>query len=514
MTRDTIKTFAFVAIAVILSGAAFLKIPDRSRKDAEFLELGTKFFPDFIDPNACSSLEVIDYDEATAKILPFKVQLKDGKWTIPSHSDYPADGKDRLVNTATGVIDLTKDTIRSERADDHEAFGVIDPTDTAVLSPKGKGKRITLKDAGDKVLADFIIGKEVKERPGQRYVRVPGDKKTYGVNVKVDLSTRFADWIETNLLKVDTSKVRKIDFDSHKVDPDQGRLIPGEIIKIERKDASAPWNLLGATIPAGKELDTEKLFALVTALGDVKIVGVRPKPEGLTRDLKATGEIKNLTRNTYRSLQTAGIYPTQNGFYSNEGDIVVSSEDGAVYTLRFGEVFIGSVDALSAGVDDGKAKDPAKSAEKKPDQTESRYLLVTVAFDPKLLPPLADPDADKPLELPTDVFQHEPGSPERIAEEKVAKDKAEAKKTAADKRIADAEKKIKDLSDRFAGWYYLTPNESFRSLALNRTSLIRDKSAQPPAGQDGPGGFPGMPNIPGLGRPGGGGRPINPHGPN
>jgi hypothetical protein len=518
MTRDTIKTLAFLALAVVMTGAAFLNIPDRSRKDAEFVELGSKFFPDFTDPNSCASLEVVDYDASTARPLPFKVQLKDGKWTIPSHYDYPADGKDRLIKTATGVIDLTKDTIRSYRFEDQEELGVVDPTDTTTASLKGKGKRVTLKDASDKVLADFIIGKEVKDRPGQRYVRIPGEKRTYGVNMKVDLSTKFADWIETNLLKVDVAKVRKVDFDGHKVDPDQGRLIPGEILKIERKDASAPWNLVGATVPPGKDLDTEKLLALVTALGDVKIVGVRPKPEGLTRDLKATGDVKVQSRTTLNSLVARGFYPTKDGVVSNEGDVIVRTEDGAVYTLRFGGVFVGSGDALSAGIEEPKpSTDPAKKAEKKPDDTESRYLLVTVAFDPTLLPPMPDPDAGKPLDLPADVFHHEPGTPERIAQDKLAKDKADKRKADEAKRIADAEKKVKDLSDRFAAWYYLTPNDAFRSIALNRETLIHEKSARPPEGPEGAGGFPGLPGgFPGMGGPGGarGGRPFNPHGPN
>ncbi len=520
MTRDFTKTLAFVAVAVIMTGAAFLNIPDRSRRDAEFLELGTKFFPDFVDPASCASLEVVDYDTDTAMILPFKVQLKDGKWTIPSHSNYPADGKDRLVKTSTGFIDLTRDTLRSESVDDHEKFGVVDPLDKKSATLKGKGKRVTLKDASDKILADLIIGKEVgKERPGQRFVRRPDDKRTYGVNMNVDLSTRFADWIETNLLKVEVAKVQKVDFDGHKVDPDRRVLVPGEILKIERKDASSPWNLVNATVPTGKELDTEKLLALVTALGDVKIVGVRPKPNGLSRDLKAAGDVKRFDPIAARSLVAKGFYPTPDGFYSNEGDIIVSTEDGAVYTLRFGEVFVGSGEALSAGVEEDKAVDPSKKAEKKPEGAESRYLLVTVAFDPKLLPALPDPDADKPLDLPADVFHREPGSPEKLAQEKVVNEKAEKRKAEVDKQRTTAEKKVKDLSDRFAAWYYLTPNDSFRSLALNRTTLIREKSAQPAPSPEGPAGFPGLPpgGFPGMGgRPGAprSGRPANPHGPN
>ena len=173
MNRETTKTLIFVAVAALLMGAAFVNMPDR-RKDEVFVENGQPFFPDFKDPNACTSLEVVDYDPETTIVTPFKVLLKDGKWTVPSHYDYPADGKDRLVKTSVGVMDLKKDALRSEAVADHEKLGVVDPLDAKATTLKGQGKRVTLKDGSDKVLADFIIGKEVENRPGQRFVRVPG----------------------------------------------------------------------------------------------------------------------------------------------------------------------------------------------------------------------------------------------------------------------------------------------------------------------------------------------------
>ena len=45
---------------------------------------------------------------------------------------------------------------------------MIDPLDTKTTTLKGRGKRITLRDASEKVLADFIIGNEIKDRTGQR----------------------------------------------------------------------------------------------------------------------------------------------------------------------------------------------------------------------------------------------------------------------------------------------------------------------------------------------------------
>ena len=320
MDTELRKTLIFVGVALLLTGAAFVRLPDRSGTSADFKDQGQEFFPAFKDPLACTDLEVVDYDPSTASTTDFKVMFKNGRWVIPSHHDYPSDAKDRLAKTAAGVTDLRKDTVRSDNPEQHEAFGVLDP-----LDPKagltGLGKRVTLRDKSEKVLADFIIGKEVGDKTGQRYVRVPGKNRVYGVNVKADLSTRFADWIETNLLKLDASHVRAVKFDNHKVDPERGAIIPGDLLTIDRKDGFGSWTL-DKPIPPGDELNTEKLSALTSALSDLKIVGVRPKPEGLSRELKvgAGNEVKPTTTAMLQSLVSKGFYPTKNGLYSNRLD--------------------------------------------------------------------------------------------------------------------------------------------------------------------------------------------------
>lgn len=494
MNSELNKTLAFVVVAVVLTGAAFVKIPDRTGTDLAFNDQGTKFFPEFSDPFACTDLEVVDYDSGTATARQFKVMFKDGKWIIPSHHSYPADAKDRLAKTAGSVMDLTKDTIRSDRAEDHEKLGVLDPLD--MKAPlKGRGKRVTLRDKSEKVLADFIIGDEVKDHPGQRYVRVPNQKRTYGVNVKAELTTRFGDWIETNLLKLDASRIRSITFDGHKVDPEAQRIIQGEKLTISRKDSVQPWQF-DQQIPAGEELNTDKLSALTTALGDLKIVGVRPKPEGLSRELKvaSTNEVKPTTQAALQSLVAKGFYPTRDGIYSNQGDVVIKTDEGAVYTLRFGEALFATGDQLTAGEkeEQEKAKDDKKSSE---GTTENRYLMVTVGFDPSLIPVPEKPKTD--LVIPDDPFQKAPDDPKRIAEEKAAKEKEDAEKAARQKQIDDAEKRVKALSDRFADWYYVTPGDSFRSISLDRAALLRPRTEKPAGG-----GPPDLGNLP-TGLPGG-----------
>ena len=180
------------------------------------------------------------------------------------------------MKTSTGVMDLRKDS-SAPTGSRTTRLGVVDPLDTKATTLKGQGKRVTLKDASDKVLADFIIGKEVENHPGQRFVRVPGQKRTYAVNVKVDLSTRFADWIETNLLKIDAGKVRKVVIEATRGSTPRRAGRPGRGGHHRAQGRLGPLDPRPAS-PEGKELDTEKLRSLTKALGDLKIAGIRPKP--------------------------------------------------------------------------------------------------------------------------------------------------------------------------------------------------------------------------------------------
>jgi hypothetical protein len=492
------KTIAFVVVAVLISATAVLATRPSVRSSADFREQGQLFFPDFKDPLACKALEVIDYDTNTASALPFKVMQKDGKWVIPSHHDYPADAKDRLAKTAAGVMDLRKDVIVSDLTDQWEALGVVDPIDTKATSLKGRGKRVTLKDKSGAVLADFIIGKEVPDRPNQRYVRVPDQKRTYAVNVNVDLSAKFSDWIETNLLKLDAADIRKVTFDNHKVDPEQGTVTPGDVFTIERPTSTAPFVTDG--LKPGQEVDPTKTSTLTSSLADLKIVGVRPKPSGLTSALQATadGSSFKLSQESQRSLMNRGFYLLRDGrLLSNQGDVIVQNDDGIVYTLRFGEVSFATGEELSAGGENESASAEGEEAKKPETAKESRYLFVTAEFDPNLIPaPKPDAPSLNPT-IPDKPFARDKDDPAVKSRVKADADREARKKADYDKKIADGQARAKELTDRFAAWYYLVPGDAFHSVELDRASLIREK---PPTTPDpAAGGLP-----PGFSMPGGG----------
>ncbi len=109
--NESKKTIIFAGVALAIALLAFITTPRRVTPDA-FLDKGELFFQDFTNPNDAITLEVIDYDAETGTAIPFKVTKNNGIWTITSHQEYPADGKDRLAKTAAGVIVVKKDDFR------------------------------------------------------------------------------------------------------------------------------------------------------------------------------------------------------------------------------------------------------------------------------------------------------------------------------------------------------------------------------------------------------------------
>ena len=66
------KTTAFGGAAILAAALAFGTAPSRSAPDA-FFDVGETFFPEFTDPEAATSLEVVEFDEDTAAAAVFRV---------------------------------------------------------------------------------------------------------------------------------------------------------------------------------------------------------------------------------------------------------------------------------------------------------------------------------------------------------------------------------------------------------------------------------------------------------
>jgi flagellar basal body rod protein FlgG len=125
-------------------------------------------------------------------------------------------------------------------------------------------------------------------------------------------------------------------------------------------------------------------------------------------DSLRNGQIE-VTLESALSLRQKGFFVTSSGrLLANEGEMSIDTVNGVVYQLRFGEV------ATTAG-------------ETKP--SGNRYLFVTAVFDP-----------------------------------------ARATKYGGDP--VAGERQAKDLSARFANWYYVITNQEFQQLRVKKKDVV------------------------------------------
>lgn len=622
--NSTKRTLMFLGTAGGSLLLAFLVNLASAPKSVEgFSEVGQDFFPDFLDPLKATELSVSKFDTEQKEKQSFAVKKNDqGFWVIPSHHDYPAEAAERLARTAASMIGIRKVAVQSRSKDDWGRYGVVDPEAEAATGADGKdprGTRLLLKDGSGNGLVDLIVGRAVEGRASHYYVRQPDKNTVFIAKMSVDLSTKFADWIEPDLLKVNQPDITRILVNRYSVDEQQGTINQGEILDFVKDKTAGKWGLDGLNTEA-EQVKEAAVTDLVRNLDQLKIVGVRPKPQGLNADLTVSEEVSQnpLLRQVLQAdMQRQGYFVArgpQNSvqLVSNEGELIAGTSNGVRYTLYFGEIARGTAkdievglkseggegagaDAAADGKDaKGEAKEPVPADG--PEKGPRRYLLVKVDYDEGLLgakpeepvapekpailndgaappapaeaAPAEKPAEPAPAEKPAEAAPAE-GKPaeEKPAEEKPAEEKAaepgacdepqaaaaaaqepaaatpsvpaadspapagaqptadepkpaadpkvEAQKAfdqamaeyeaakaghaaavkAWDDRAKEGRKRVKELSERFAGWYYVITAESFEKFQITRESAVEPKTAAPaPGAAPGPGGL----GVPGL----------------
>ncbi|MCA9112362.1 MAG: hypothetical protein KDA52_20570, partial [Planctomycetaceae bacterium] len=283
-----------------------------------------------------------------------------------------------------------------------------------------------------------------------------------------------------------------------------------------------PWSL--HDLGAGEEVNTANVNSMITALEGLKIVGVRPKPPGLSADLK--GETEGGARvdtMAILDLQEKGYFIDAEGaLVSNEGEVRVGTGDGVLYVLRFGEVFTGTdveievgneegksdtsedAEADESGSEDADSEESESSEEGGESSKQSRYLFITTQFHDAYI----EPPGEKPIapEKPASAEESEPESDEAESDADSDEDseKSETEETTEEdteyqQALADYEtklkqweseqkeyeekleagrKKVQELNVRFADWYYVISSKTFDDIRVDRTELIKEKEPE------------------------------------
>jgi hypothetical protein len=493
------KTGLLLGLAAAAVLGAVMASPRTMTPETMVTDAGERFFPQF-DPLDATSLEIATVDEESGEPKLFKVAKENGVWIIPSHDSYPADAKDRLAKVAASVVDVTKGSPASDSPGDQELYGVIDPSGPGDATA-GFGTRIKLDNEAGGTLVNLIIGKEVKESPGIRYVRVPGRDRIYMAAVDTaDLSSRFEDWIERDLLQLEAKQVAEVVFDDYSIDELNQRLIRGDRMVI-RQDDKMQWIMEGVDVTK-EGLQNPKLNDMRRALDDLRIVDVRRKPAGLSAQLQTQADM-TLDSEARGSLASRGFFVVGNQLLSNEGETIVRTKEGVEYILRFGE--IASFDEGVQGVDSENSSGGSQPG---------RYLFVTAAFRSELIPepeyeslpePSPAPDDAPSLELPAEApvdptsdAEGAPGGP-RLRQDQPSEAPMQAaddlqsdydeecqritaendrKRAEYEQKIGAGEKKVQDLNRRFAAWYYIVDDKEYARIRLKRSEIVTPLDAK------------------------------------
>ncbi len=427
-------TLVMVALALVSLGTAVALRPVELTP-AEDDDSGEPLFGDFTDPALAARLEVQAWDPGAATVRSFSVELRDGRWLIPSHHDYPADATERMGRAAASFVDVERDVIRSDDPAEHASFGVQDPADPDA-SDGGRGLRVRIADASGNMLVDVIVGKPVPDRPGHRFVRLPEQPRVYASQLELDVSTSFSDWIEADLMRIEAAEVEGLISDPYRVDENTGMVedrrpiafVRGDLADFiaralaaengDGADADAPPELPdvpadqwapgpGIELAEGQQPDQAAIGGIVAAIDGLQIVDVSPRPPLL--DVEVLGE-KGFFVNEERRL------------FGNEGEITIINDDGVTYTLYFGEEtgdwpegWTGEANASGRG----------------------RFMFVQVDHDPEM-----DRGADPPV----------------------------------DGQLRGKER-AEELARHFDRWFFVIDDESFRAIHKAREDLLTEAPA-------------------------------------
>jgi hypothetical protein len=515
--NESIRTVVFVAVAAVVALAAYASRPKLEDPGSGGLPtgIGNPLFPDFKDPLLARSLEIKQFDEDTAQVSSFEVtQQPNGLWTIPSHGNYPADAESQLKAVAETLADLKiiavqTDETTIDKQKEHELYGVIDPNKVEV-GTKGVGTLITMQDGKLNDLLSLIVGKPATDGGGSanlRFVRKPTEDVVYVTTIDLNkLPTEFDKWIEKDLLKLSTFDVSRVHVKDYLV----LRTRSGSYGLVQRLDADlsydsskAEWKVEDLVTFRGQErvqsplgeleeLNKPKLDDLRNGLGDLKIVDVRRKPEGLGKSLQVSAD--QLPPDQQQALAEMGFFPspTSDGkleIYGANGELVVDTKDGVQYVLRFGNIAPEISPTKKPDTDAAKKDDKAAEDEVK----VHRYLFVTTRLAPSVLtPPELEPEPAGPEPAEGQKKDEEAAKAEGKDEQKKSDEAAtvdpqqaererikkenERKLNAYRDQKKKAETRVSELNARFADWYYVVAEDVYKKIHLVRSDIVKEKA--------------------------------------
>ena len=424
-----------------------------------------------------TSVRVVTWDDTASAPKVLEVKRSQGSWTIPSHYNYPADGGTRVGKTSGGVRNVVRGRLVTRDSKQHEDLGVVDPffEDDKI---KGRGKRVVLKDATEGVLVDMIIGKSVPDGDNLVFVRDADDSAVYtarlgayktdeedqSTDTSYDVSSRFVDWVETDLLKLKSDDIRGISVSDYSVNEQTAAIEERSLSRFTRAAGGTEW--ASSQTPEGKRVLKDTVDKLLSQATSLRLSGVR--------------------KFSLEWLSQAGFFPSESpqllgrpdslkvsfnnkiyALFGNEGRVDFITKDGLRYSLLFGEI---------SGEDEDKPSGEAAQA-KKQEAGHNRYMSVYVAYDPAAdedaIKAKADAEAKK---AEADKTAAAAAAAAAAADPTKAAEKAAEKPAEAPPKAAPGQARAAKAQARFSQFFYVISDENFKAL---RPALDKQFEAKP-----------------------------------
>jgi len=229
--RNLVVLAAIAAVMVVLAVLALI------HQSGEFAPhyTGHSFLP-----GLASEVREAARIELKAKSGTVDVEFKpDRGWIVASHDDYPA-SFEKVHETLVGLAALQTIQPKTARADWLHYLNLTPP-------PQGDGIAITVADGHGRTLASIITGKteDIGDPSGAvgLFVRRRNSNQSWLVRSVFTPKTAPADWLDKQVIDVDTGKIQQADINP----------ITGSSYELRRDKPTDP-DLKLVNLPQGREI--------------------------------------------------------------------------------------------------------------------------------------------------------------------------------------------------------------------------------------------------------------------
>jgi hypothetical protein len=354
-----------------------------------------------------------------------------------------------------------------------------------------------------------------------------------------DVSTKFVDWVEKDFLDLDKWNIKRVTLDNYEVNLAKGQLNRKDnpyVLDYDNSEWNLSGSKLSDKEELNKEKLDELKDAFddlkiidVERKPDILVNNLKQGNEFFSnlKDQKNQAVVQSLQQKGFYTVAVKNPQGQQvPKVVSNKGEILVGMKDGVEYVLRFGETYRGIEDDENttgtsryiyafARVNQSlleapelepvpeplldptpKKKSPKEKGAQGDEGAQGKEAIApNIAppgpppnFVPSSPPPATTPSAPPPSAQSETANAPKIDSNQTSGSSEFAKKKAErdaeiarikasnaSKQKEFDDKVAKATKRVQELNQNLAEWYYVISNDVYEKIRLERSDFVKAK---------------------------------------